>query len=319
MEDYFPILAVSMSETDLFSDLIDALKAQSALGFSELPPSRQAIVRRSKSRHIVTILQNHLKIKHDSINFIATSLVNYYYNHYNESQYFVTRIVFLTISGFMEKGLPEDHPEAYRNALRQAREHIAGRTYEFLDELDVPSAKRAPILREIEHALGLEPPAPVPPEALPEQAAPPSAHAPTSWVDRVMPAETQAPAQGQPRPPLPLPETAPALWDVDKLPEDTPITFINRHYRQWITDDEHSICRRDINKLDPSLVSSLRNHINYHFQQHNEKLISPIPTLKERNDRLVMRHQQEQKEGRGELKPLKDAARLASAIRRRSQ
>lgn len=53
-----------------------------------------------------------------------------------------------------------------------------------------------------------------------------------------------------------LPKEAPALWDRDKQPGDTPPDFIKRHYAPWLG---KGLWRNNLGRLDPQLYTALSN------------------------------------------------------------
>ncbi len=56
-----------------------------------------------------------------------------------------------------------------------------------------------------------------------------------------------------------LPKVAPAIWKTDKQPDDTPVTFIKRHYGAFLRADATGLTRPDLRRLDYSLYMGLSN------------------------------------------------------------
>lgn len=77
---------------------------------------------------------------------------------------------------------------------------------------------------------------------------------PGSWVQAVSQRGGDA---DQRRTVRDIPETAPAIWSVDKLPGDKPPDFIKRHYGPWLRSDAMGLARSDLRKLDKSLYTAL--------------------------------------------------------------
>lgn len=67
------------------------------------------------------------------------------------------------------------------------------------------------------------------------------------WASRIRKQQTETPS---------LPKEAPALWDKDKQPGDTPPDFIKRHYAPWLG---KGLARNNLGHLDPKLYTALTN------------------------------------------------------------
>ena len=102
---------------------------------------------------------------------------------------------------------------------------------------------------------------------------------PRSWADRVGKETRDSGAK--------LPDTAPATWKNDKLPDDTPPDFIKRHYGPEGLDvlraDGTGLKRNDLKRLDPSAYMALANWLR------NNELPDdcPLPTKAEANELIA--------------------------------
>lgn len=106
----------------------------------------------------------------------------------------------------------------------------------------------------------------------------------------------------------PIPETAPARWADDKHPDDTPITFIQRHYGEWLNE---GLTRPDIKRLDPRLYTALSNWLRNPANELPDDF--GLKTLKEHNDAWVQRVE----EGKTPISGHLEIQRYAAARRNR--
>lgn len=112
-----------------------------------------------------------------------------------------------------------------------------------------------------------------------------------SWVKRVVKGQQDVP---------PIPEKAPAFWKQDKQKGDTPVSFIQRHYGEWLG---KGLSRPDVKRLDEPLYRAL-----YSWLRSNDLPDGfDLPTAKEANDRLLA----------SEVIPRDQVSRVASAAARR--